>query len=183
VDAKPAFKGARALFAALHPALEAPFGCSTFTSNLIDRFAPGTRIHFTGPEIFGWNSQIIRQPMKIKSSQLGIAFAAMLMAAAPANAGGRYPMYLSQVQGSVEVRLDKPGSRWQKPKLGALEGGTYLLRTGPRSYAHLNGKFRCVDSNSLIRINFDSEASIDVLRGQMSAVDGKRGKSLPDNVR
>jgi hypothetical protein len=121
--------------------------------------------------------------MKMKPSLLGIAFAATLIAATPAIAGGRYPMYLSEVHGDVEVRLDQPGSRWQKPKLGALMGGTYLLRTGPRSYAHLNRNFRCVDSNSLIRIHFDSEASIDVLRGQMSAVDGKRGKSLPDNLR
>jgi hypothetical protein len=58
-----------------------------------------------------------------------------------------------------------------------------LLRTGPRSYAHLLGNFRCLDANSLIRINHDSEASIDVLRGQMSVVDGKQGKSLPDNLR
>jgi hypothetical protein len=121
--------------------------------------------------------------MKIKPSLVGIAFTTMLIAATPANAGGRYPMYLSEVHGNVEVRLDKPGSRWQKPKLGSLDGGPYLLRTGPRSYAHLNGKFRCVDANSLIRINRDSEASIDVLRGQMSAVDGKRGKSLPDDLR
>jgi hypothetical protein len=39
-----------------------------------------------------------------------------------------------------------------------------------------------VDAGSLIRINYDSEASIDVLRGQMSAVDGKRGPSLPDRL-
>jgi hypothetical protein len=118
--------------------------------------------------------------MKIKPSHLGIALAVVFMAATPASAGGRYPMDLSEVHGTVEIRLDQPGSRWQKPKLGALMGGPYLLRTGPHSYAHLSRNFRCVDSNSLIRINFDSEASIDVLRGQMSAVDGKRGKSLPD---
>ncbi len=121
--------------------------------------------------------------MKTKLPLLGIAVATTLIAAVPANAGGRYPMYVTEIHGDVQVRLNKPGSRWQKPKLGSLDGGTYLLRTGAHSYAHLNGKFRCVDSNSLIRINFDSEASIDVLRGQMSAVDGKRGKSLPDDVR
>jgi len=121
--------------------------------------------------------------MKTIPFRPGLAGAAMLVAATSAFAGGRYPMYLSEVHGTVEIRRDEPGSRWEKPKLGALEGGTYLLRTGPGSYAHLNGKFRCVDSNSLIRIHFDSEASIDVLRGQMSAVDGKRGKSLPDDLR
>lgn len=114
---------------------------------------------------------------------LGITFATTLVALAPAHAGGRYPMYLTEVHGDVQIRLDQPGSRWHAPKLGALDGGPFLLRTGPHSYAHLNRTFRCVDSESLIRINFDSEASIDVLRGQMSAVDGKRGKSLPDDVR
>ena len=120
--------------------------------------------------------------MKTTFSLLGIASAVLLMAAPPAKAGGRYPMYVTKIHGSVQVRLAKPGSRWQDAKLGTLEGGTYLLRTGPHSYAHLNGKFRCVDSDSLIRIEWDSEASIDVLRGQMSAVDAKRGKSMPDNL-
>lgn len=120
--------------------------------------------------------------MKTKQYLLGIVTAATLIAATPANAGGRYPMYLTKIHGDVKIRLDKPGSRWEKPKLGALDGGPFLLRIGAHSYAHLNKTFRCVDSNSLIRINADSEASIDVLRGQMSAVDGKRGKSLPDDV-
>jgi hypothetical protein len=121
--------------------------------------------------------------MKIKQHLFGIVVVATtLVATSPANAGGRYPMYLTKIHGDVQIRLAKPGSRWEKPKLGSLDGGPFLLRTGARSYAHLNGKFRCVDSNSLIRINRDSEASIDVLRGQMSAVDGKRGKSLPDDA-
>jgi len=114
---------------------------------------------------------------------LGITFTSALVTLTPAHAGGRYPMYLTKFHGDVQIRLDQPGSHWHTPKLGALDGGTYLLRTGPHSYAHLNRNFRCVDSDSLIRINFDSEASIKVLRGQMSAVDGKRGPSLPDNVR
>ena len=92
-------------------------------------------------------------------------------------------MRITNVHGDVQVRLDRPGSRWQPAKLGSLDGGPYLLRTGSGSYAHLLGDFRCLDANSLIRINHDSEASIDVLRGQMSAVDGKRGKSLPDDFR
>ena len=100
------------------------------------------------------------------------------MGTAPAHSGGRYPMVITKIHGDVHVRTDQPGSRWQKATLGALVAGTYLLRTGPHSHAHLNRTFRCVDSGSLIRINFDSEASIDVLRGQMSAVVGKRGKSL-----
>jgi hypothetical protein len=120
--------------------------------------------------------------MKIKLCMLRIAFAALFIAATPTHAGGRYPMYITKVHGDVQIRPAEPGSRWQKAKLGMLLGGPYLLRTGPRSYAHLSGKFRCVDSGSLIRINFDTEASIEVLRGQMSAVDGKRGESLPDNL-
>jgi hypothetical protein len=122
------------------------------------------------------------EPMKIKLYMLRIAFTALFIAAAPAHAGGRYPMYVTTVHGDVQIRSAEPGSRWQKAKPGVLSGGPYLLRTGPRSYAHLSGKFRCVDSGSLIRINFDSEASIEVLSGQMSAVDGKRGKSLPDSL-
>ena len=120
--------------------------------------------------------------MKRTCCALGISFIAIFLGAAPANAGGRYPMRITAIHGDVQVRLAKPGTRWQNAGLGDLEGGTYLLRTGPRSYAHLLGDFRCVDANSLIRINHDSEASIDVLRGQMSAVDGKRGKSLPDDL-
>jgi hypothetical protein len=119
----------------------------------------------------------------MKTSQLGIAITAMLIAAAPARAGGRYPMRITELHGNVQVRLTKGGSHWRPAKLGTLERGTYLLRTGRGSYAHLLGNFRCVDANSLVRINWDSEASIDVLSGQMSAVDGKRGKSLPDSSR
>ena len=121
--------------------------------------------------------------MKTNLSAFKTVTAAVLIMVAPVSAGGRYPMRITKLHGDVQVRFDQPGSRWQPAKLGTLDGGPYLLRTGPHSYAHLNGKFRCVDSNSLIRINADSEASIDVLRGQMSAVDGKRGKSLPDTLR
>ena len=117
--------------------------------------------------------------MNIKHYTFG--FVAAMMIAATAHAGGRYPIHITKIYGDVQIRPDKSGSRWEKAKLGSLTGGPYLLRTGPNSYAHLHGAFRCVDAGSLIRINFDSEASIDVLRGQMSAVDGERGKSLPDN--
>jgi len=120
--------------------------------------------------------------MKIKECILGIALITPLFAATPANAGGRYPIHITRIHGDVQVRLDQRGSRWRKAKLGTLDGGPYLLRTRPHSYAHLQGTFRCVDAGSLIRINYDSEASIDVLRGQMSAVDGKRGPSLPDRL-
>jgi hypothetical protein len=118
--------------------------------------------------------------MKTKLRVTGFAFAAMLVTAAPVEAGGRYPLSITKVGGDVQVRLIAPGSRWKKANAGMQLDGPYLLRTGPRSYAHLQGNFRCVDANSLIQINHDSEASIDVLSGQMSAVDGKPGKSMPD---
>ena len=118
--------------------------------------------------------------MNANPTTFGIVIAALFMAVTSASAGGRYPLRISKVHGEVQMRLDQPGSRWRPAKVGTLDGGPYLLRTGPHSYAHLEGNFRCLDANSLIRINRDSEASIDVLRGQMSAVDGKRGKSLAD---
>jgi hypothetical protein len=121
--------------------------------------------------------------MKTKLCVLGVVVAVLFLAALPTSAGGRYPMRITKIHGDVQVRIVKPGSRWEKATVGMLEGGPYLLRTGSNSYVHLFDKFRCVDHDSLIRINHDSEASIDVLRGQMSAVDGKRGKSLPDDLR
>ncbi len=119
-----------------------------------------------------------------RTSRVSLVLAFCLaVIAAPVGAGGgggRYPMNITKVQGRVEVRLERAGNHWRTAKTGSLLGGPYLLRTGSRSYAHLFGKFRCLDANSLIRINFDSEASIDVLRGRMSAVDGRRGRRLPD---
>lgn len=111
---------------------------------------------------------------------VGISIAVSLPVTAGKRGGGRYPMYLSKIYGRVEIKVEKPGSRWQPAKRGDLLGGPYLLRTGSHSYVHLYHKFRCVDANSLIRINFDSEASINVLKGRMSAVDGKHGPALPD---
>jgi hypothetical protein len=105
--------------------------------------------------------------------------------AAPVRAGGgRYPLWITKIHGRVEIRSDKPGSKWHAVKPGALwfhdnETKYYLLRTSSHSYVHFS-KVRCLDSHSLIRINWDTESSIDVLRGQMSAVDGKRGPSLRD---
>ena len=110
----------------------------------------------------------------------GIVLTGLFLASAAQAGGGRYPMRLTKIHGDVQVRLDKPGSRWQKAKLGELMGGPWLLRTGKHSYAHLFN-IRCVDSRSIVRIEWDSEASITVVKGQMSAVDGRRGKSLPDN--
>ena len=126
---------------------------------------------------------VIIAHMKSNPGTFCILIGALLMSALSARAGGRYPARISKVHGDVQLRLDQPGSRWHPAKVGTLDGGPYLLRTGANSYAHLFGNFRCLDANSLIRINRDSEASIDVLRGQMSAVDGKRGKSLPDSMR
>jgi hypothetical protein len=67
--------------------------------------------------------------------------------------------------------------RWQPARTGELVG-TYLLRTGPRSWAHLNAG-GCVDSNSLVHIESVADFIIRVRRGQVSAADGKRGEGLP----
>src|SRR5687767_12163660 len=96
------------------------------------------------------------------AAMIMVMFLFMFIAATSTHSGGRYPLYLTKIHGDVQIRADEPGSRWKPAKLGALDGGPSLLRTGERSYVHL-GKFRCLDSGSLIRINRDSEASIDVL--------------------
>src|SRR5207249_2443652 len=81
--------------------------------------------------------------------------------------------------GAREVQIEPfaPGRHWRKPKLGELTG-SFLVRTGARSSMRLNGNLGCVDSNSLVRIDSGCGFSIKVLRGRISAVDGRRGRSL-----
>jgi hypothetical protein len=117
----------------------------------------------------------------------GFMLAASVLTAHPVDAGGRYGMVaLGRTHGRVEIKLLKPGSQWRPARPGEElppNGTTAMLRTGRGSWAHIlvgRRAHRCVDSGSLVRINWDSEASIDVLRGKMSAVDGRRGKSLRD---
>jgi hypothetical protein len=126
--------------------------------------------------------------MPIRFWLLGGALAALVGMVGPTRAGGRGPLNVTAVHGKVEVK-DLASNReqgwpvrpgWRRVKRGAVLRGV-LLRTGPRSWVHLDRPRVCVDANSLLRIHLDSEASIDVLRGQMSAVDGRRGESLLDN--
>jgi hypothetical protein len=119
---------------------------------------------------------------------LGAALVTLLGTCGPAGAGGRGPLYVTAVHGKVEVK-DLPSNRgqvakvrpgWRSVKPGdPLQG--VLLRTGCRSWVHLDRPRVCVDAGSLLRINLDTEASIDVLHGQMSALDGRPGKSLIDD--
>jgi hypothetical protein len=118
-----------------------------------------------------------------------------LIGAFPASAGGAGPLVVSRVSGKVEVKpLDRAeywrvgGNRWKRERIGpvgrwrALETGgivgTCLVRTGPRSWMRLAGKTWCVDPHSLVRVESGADFRIVVLRGRVSAVDGKRGKSL-----
>jgi hypothetical protein len=120
------------------------------------------------------------------------ALAAFLVASVPAQAG----IYLTEVvrvHGTVEVRELKEGKAvgaWRPVKVVQIVGPHFLLRTGPRAWAHVNFHPegvpvpRCVDGGSLIRVDRDAKdpriwVRIHVLRGQLSAVDGRRGKSLP----
>jgi hypothetical protein len=114
------------------------------------------------------------------------------MGAFPAWAGGAGPLEINQIQGSVEIKPLSELENWpesgprvktdqQRKWLPANSGGlvgTYLLRTGPRSYVYLNNQRWCLDPNSLIRVDSAADFGIVVLRGQVSAADGKRGKSL-----
>jgi hypothetical protein len=121
--------------------------------------------------------------MKNKQNKLyiaGIALGVIALLATQARAGGDvYPLDIRKVHGKVEVRLDKPGSRWKLVKPGSsLPYGLYLLRTGPHSYVHLSDLGRrdqCLDAKSLIRVGVDGDAypTLTVLRGRISAVDGK----------
>jgi hypothetical protein len=123
---------------------------------------------------------------------VGAALGAFLVASVPAQAG----VYLTEVvrvQGTVEVRELKEGKAvgaWRPLKAGQIVGPHFLLRTGARSFAQVNFHPegvpvpRCVDGGSLIRVDKDAKdpriwIRIQVLRGQLSALDGRRGKSLP----
>jgi hypothetical protein len=121
-----------------------------------------------------------------------IALAAVI-GALPASAGGGGPLVISRISGRAEIKpLDRaeywrdggerwkivpigPRGRWRPVETAGIDG-TCLLRTGPRSWVHLQGRW-CVDPNSLIRIESGSDFRIVVLRGRVSAVDG-RGRGV-----
>ena len=116
---------------------------------------------------------------------IGVGLAAFLGASSPASAGGN-SLAITKVRGRVEIKPLQPAGHWSRAKPGPIVG-TYLLRTGPHSWAHLVERggwvpcrFNrgCVDARSLVRVESSCGFRLDVLRGQISAVDGKRGKSL-----
>ncbi len=133
--------------------------------------------------------------MRFRGWLIGIAMAALLLTA-PTHAGGPSAA-ITRIHGDVDIRplqrgckyrrfppgaamqIERfaPGLHWRRAKLGEL-GGTFLVRTGPRSSVHLNGDLGCVDSNSLVRIDSGCGFAIKVLRGKVSAVDGRSGPSL-----
>ena len=127
--------------------------------------------------------------MESKLWLVAACLAAYLRAASPANAGGN-SVVITEVRGTVEMKPIRPEGHWSRAKPGLIVGA-YLLRTGPRSRAHLEERggwlprrFNrgCVDARSLVRVESSCGFRLDVLRGQISAVDGKRGKSLFKSV-
>ena len=116
---------------------------------------------------------------------IGAGLAAFLGTSSPTSAGGN-SVAITEVRGRVEIKPLQPGGHWSRAKPGLIVG-TLLLRTGPRSWAHLEERggwmprrFNrgCVDARSLIRVESSCGFGVEVLRGQISAVDGKRGKIL-----
>jgi hypothetical protein len=138
----------------------------------------------------------------MRTTWIPLAALALLASLLPATAGGAGPLTISAVRGTVEASALEPGAaygepkspkggmlpsnlkfreltpgRWSRVGPGTL-GGSLLLRTGPKSWAHLQGGRWCVDPNSLVRIESAADFGIEVLRGRVSAVDGRRGKRL-----
>jgi hypothetical protein len=116
---------------------------------------------------------------------VGAGLVALLGAAHPTHAGGN-TVAITEIRGQVEIRSLQPGGHWRRAQPGILIG-TYLLRTGPRSWVHLEerGGWRprrlnrgCVDAGSLLRVQSSCGFQIQVLRGGISTVDGKRGATL-----
>ena len=113
-----------------------------------------------------------------------VGLVTLLGAPSPSSAGGNV-VRITAIRGRVEIKPLEGGGSWRRAELGELQG-TFLLRTGPRSWAHLQeaGAWRprrldrgCVDANSLLRVgSWGCGFQIEVLRGRISAVDGRRGK-------
>ncbi len=113
-----------------------------------------------------------------------------------ARAGGGGPLKITRVHGRVEVEpLTADVSYWSEGKQVGKVGrwtpvragyvvGTFLMRTGPRrvpaerAAAHLQWRQMCLDPNSMIRVESYADFGIRVLRGRISAVDGRRGPAL-----
>lgn len=131
--------------------------------------------------------------MRSRLCLVGLGLVALCGAPSPLHAG-RPGVGLAGIRGTVEIRSLAPGSPWRRAKPGELLG-TYLLRTGPRSSVHLQQyavevyrkrrpwgasprSVACVDSNSVVRIQSNCGYQVQLLRGRISAADGKPGKSI-----
>ena len=132
----------------------------------------------------------------LSKSILSVCAGAVLLSLAyPLRAGGVGPLVLTQVHGRVQIKPLYPScilrlrtadgygppqrlaDGWQPARPGELIGD-FLLRTGPRSWAHLHGDWGCLDSDSLAHIDSGDEFAVTVKRGRVSAVDGRRGPAL-----
>lgn len=119
---------------------------------------------------------------------LAAGVAALLGLPSPTSAGGP-GVGIVKMHGTVEIKSLVRGGQWRRAKRGELYGDytNCLLRTGPRSWVHLRdfeapkspgSNVGCVDANSLVAIRSNCGYRIEVLQGQVSAVDGKQGKRL-----
>ena len=129
---------------------------------------------------------------------LGLGLVALLGVPSPTGAGGGGPIELTRISGVVEIKplvdggeywhhppgTDRrviepigPVGRWQRAKTGYIVG-TFMLRTRSRSWVRLDHRVWCVDANSLLRIESYADYGIEVLRGQVSRADGRRGKPV-----
>lgn len=134
--------------------------------------------------------------MRRKWLHVVVGLGALLGGTAPAGAGGGGAVVIQRIHGDVLIRpidyqTGRPTGAWRRAQKGGLLG-SFLLRTGRRSWAHVElpfmvrqgGRLRylpggCVDSGSLIRIDSAADSTIQVLRGKMSPADGKRAGRLP----
>ena len=128
-----------------------------------------------------------------------VGIATCLSFAAPAQAGGGGTVSITRTNGTVLIRpVDFQSGRALGPWRSATKDvlvGTYLMRTGRGSWAHVSlpfgirqrGRWRylpggCVDGSSLIRIDSYADSAIRVLRGKLSPLDGKRTGRLPNQM-
>ena len=106
--------------------------------------------------------------------------------------GGPGPVEFKKWRGSVWVRAAERNCTWRKnvddkfaplpmkwqPVKAGLYVGRFLVRTGSNAWIHVNGKLACVDRNSLVSFDSSTDIWAAVKRGQVSDVDGRRGKPI-----
>ena len=126
--------------------------------------------------------------MAPKGWLVGLALAAVLAIPSSTSAGGP-GVGIVKMRGTVQIKSLSPGGKWRPAQRGELYGQytRCLLRTGPRSWVHLRdfntprsarGNVACVEANSVVRIYSNCGYRVELQQGRMSAIDGRRGKSL-----